>query len=190
MRLLNIGGHVTFDAKEKSMKLELLIDDNCKIIIRNTRNNIYSPSDGLLSVLINNRQYRIVQMPMEDLLFELYTTLGAIAKLEPLSKDMAGTVFFKCHKSFDIDDEIYDKLSAYSWLDGIRTGAFLYPVDTRRYVIEFYLICHNSYEQYYKKRNVKLLDCFEIEKGVIDGWVLLMKNKLDFNYTCQKSVSG
>ncbi len=152
MRLLNIGGHVTFDAKEKSMKLELLIDDNCKIIIRNTRNNIYSPSDGLLSVLINNRQYRIVQMPMEDLLFELYTTLGAIAKLEPLSK--------------------------------------VYPVDTQCYVIEFYLICHNSYEQYYKKRNVKLLDCFEIEKGVIDGWVLLMKNKLDFNYTCRKSVSG
>lgn len=190
MRLLNIGGHVTFEVKENSMKLELLIDDNCKIIIRNTRNNIYSPSDGLLSVLINNRQYRIVQMPMEDLLFELYTTLGAIAKLEPLSKDMAGTVFFKCHKSFDIDDDIYDKLSAYSWLDGIRTGAFLYPVDTQCYVIEFYLICHNSYEQYYKKRNVKLLDCFEIEKGVIDGWVLLMKNKLDFNYTCRKSVSG
>ena len=90
----------------------------------------------------------------------------------------------------DIDDDIDDKLSAYSWLDGIRTGAFLYPVDTQRYVIEFYLICHNSYEQYYKKRNVKLLDCFEIEKGVIDGWVFLMKNKLDFNYTCRKSVSG
>ena len=177
MRLLNIGGHVTFDAKEKSMNLELLIDDNCKIIIRNTRNNIYSPSDGLLSVLINNRQYRIVQMPMEDLLFELYTTLEAIEKSEPLNKDMAGTLFLKYHKSCDIDDEIYDKLSAYSWLDGIRTGAFLYPVDTRHFVIEFYLICHNSYEQYYKKRNVKLLDCFEIEKGVIDGWVLLMKNK-------------
>ena len=159
---------------KKEMIPALYLDKSRCISVTVSARKIYSPKDLIFEFRNGRKAIRLCYEPYEYL-NTLCRELDRITESDPVEEEYRGRVAVICHKAFQNDGELYDRLIAYSVMDGPKYGTFLYPVGDPSVMLEIYRIGNANYETYYKKRNVTVLYRFTLSKQLINDWAAGLK---------------
>ena len=147
----------------------LCLDKSCRISVKVSAKKVYSHKDLIFEFGNGYKTVRLCYEPYEYLK-TLSREIDRITESDTVEEKYRGNIAVICHKAFQNDGELYDRMISYSVMDGPKYGTFLYPVDDSSVMLEVYRTDNANYETFYKKRSVTILHRFTISKQLIKDW--------------------